>query len=404
MHRWIITLITVVASLGLGGCGSWFYTGQHPSVAYERTPDHMPESIRTGVNSVVILADTTKPILQIGGDYGQYVPTVGEGAAGGVAAGAKVSGAMLAEDPRAIIILPFILPVAMIAGGIGGAAAAKIEQELAEFREGLTDDLVDVGDRPVPGERLVAQMHAYLNSTNSIDSVSVNSDATLTVSVTDISVDTENEDATITTFTTGVLTRNFDQAVLYSETYKYSERDKLRNWTANDNAEWVAYAERARDFIVTEMAADMFETVRLRNVLRPVKSESFTGGWSGRAKSHHPNLSWELFLLGDDPYAFEIDEDKIRFDLRIFDGSRLVYEARRIDGTSHMPDEPLPKCKDLRWSVRPVYQVEGQVRAGDWMQYRSGFDKVWNNDALKTNPVTPAFWQYFAELETRCSS
>jgi len=135
-----------------------------------------------------------------------------------------------------------------------------------------------------------------------------------------------------------------------------------------------------------------------------VKTDSFTGGWSGRATSHQPTLSWELFLLGGDLYEFEIVEDEIEFDLRIFEGSRLIYEARRIEGTSHTPDVPLPRCKDLRWTVRPVYPVDGRIRAGDWMRYRSGFDKFWNNEAARGNAVAADYWQYFAELDSRCGS
>ena len=404
MHRVIAISILVTTSSLISGCGSWFYTGQHPSVDYHRMQDHMPEDIRARIASVVVVADPTRPSLEVCGDYGEYVPTVGEGTAGGAAAGVKMTGAMVAQDPRAIFLLPFILPAAIVAGGIGGAAGAKIEKELAEFREGLADDIVDVGDRPVPSDRLATQLRSYLSLVTEIEAATENADAVLTVSVSHVAVDTDNEDATITTYANGSLSDNADQALLYSKEYQYSERDKLRNWTANENEAWTAYVERARHYIAAEVTADMFETIHVRNVLRPVKTDSFTGGWSGRAKSHQPTLSWELFLLGGDPYEFEVHEDEIRFDLRIFEGSRLVYEARRIEGTSHTLEVPLPNCKDLRWSVRPVYRVEGRIRAGDWMQYRSGFDKFWNNEAVRSDLVAPEFWQYFPELDARCSS
>lgn len=396
--------VILAISLVNSGCSSWFYMGQHPSVEYGATADHMPENIRRSVRTVEIVADNRKPELRVGGDYGQYVPTSGEGAAAGAAAGAKVTGAMIAEDPRTIILVPLIFPVALIAGGIGGAAAAKIERDLAEFREGLADDIVADGDRPMPSDVLASVLVDRLESTDDVQSVMEGGDAILTASITRISVDTENEDATITAFASGTLTSTIDGSVLYSKSINYSERNSLRNWTANENALWVAYAVHARQFLAAEIIADMFETVHVRNVLRPLKTETFTGGWSGRAKTSTPTFSWELFLLGGDPYEGQIDEQNVAFDLRVFEGGRLAYEARRISGTSHELSEAMPPCKDLRWSVRPVYRIDGQARAGDWMQYRSGFDKFWNNEALEAHPVTPEFWQYYPEVSTPCSS
>ena len=404
MYRRFGLGVILAISLVSSGCGSWFYTGQHPSVDYVATADHMPERIRRSVRSVEVVADNRKPELRVGGDYGEYVPTTGEGAVGGMAAGASVTGAMVAEDPRAIFLVPLIFPVALIAGGIGGAAAAKIKKELAEFREALADDIVADGNQPMPSDVLASELLDRLGSTDDLLTVTEGGDALLTVSITGISVDTEKEDAIIIAFASGVLTSTIDGSVLYSKSLEYTERDSLRNWTADENALWNAYVVNARQFLAAEFVADMFETVRIRNVLRPLKTETFTGGWSGRAKTSTPTLSWELFLLGGDSYEGQIDEQDIAFDLRVFDGSRLAYEARRISGTSHEVSEPLPRCKELRWSVRPVYQIDGETRAGNWMQYRSGFDKFWNNKALDAHPANPEFWQYFPEVSTRCSS
>lgn len=396
--------VMLAISLANSGCGSWFYMGQHPSVDYSVAADHMPEDIRRSVHTVEVIPDKREPELRVGGDYGQYIPTTGEGAAGGAAAGAKITGAMVAEDPRAVFLVPFILPIALIAGGIGGAAAAKIEKELAEFREGLADELVADSNKPLPSDVFASALVDRLGSTDNILTVTEGGDASLTVSITGISVDTENEDAVITAYAHAVLTSTTDGSTLFSKSLEYAERNTLRNWTANENALWDSYVIHARQFLAAEFVANMFETVRVRNVLRPLKTETFTGGWSGRAKTNTPTFSWELFLLGGDPYEGQIDEQDITFDLRIFEGGRLAYEARGIRETSHKLDDPLPLCKELRWSVRPVYQIDGETRAGTWMQYRSGFDKIWNNEALDNHPVTPEFWQYYPEVSSRCSS
>ena len=96
--------------------------------------------------------------------------------------------------------------------------------------------------------------------------------------------------------------------------------------------------------------------------------------------------------------------DNIRYDLRIFDEGRLTHEARGIEGSSYQVTQPLENCRSLAWTVRPVYRIDGKTRAGTWMYYRSGFDKLWNNEALQNVPKKPEFWELFARLRTRCAS
>ena len=398
-----IVLLTAT-SLMMSGCGSFFYTGQHPSVTYRTAIDHMPEDLRQDIQTVEVVALEKKPTLSVGGDYGDAVPSVGEGAAGGAAAGVGVSGAMLVEDPRSVFLMPFIFPVALVAGTITGAAAAKIQQELAEFREGMADDLMADGEQPKPNERIAEDLANYLATVKDVTLVQANADAQLTVAIGRIEVVTVDEDGIVYAHATATLQSTADDSVLYSESLSYGDRDSLRNWVANDNAQWLAFADQARQYIATEAAASMFERIRVRHVLRPMASDTSTGGWHASAKSLTPTLAWELFLLGGDPYEEMIDAQAITFDLRIYDGSRLLYEARDVPGTGHVISEALPSCRTLSWTVRPVYRFDGKTRTGDWMYYRSGFDKFWNKEGLSHVQSNPEFWQYYPTLKTRCSS
>ena len=63
------------------------------------------------------------------------------------------TGAILAKDPRSVFFIPFIFPVALVAGSITGAATAIIRQELTEFREEMADDLMTDGERLQPNQR-----------------------------------------------------------------------------------------------------------------------------------------------------------------------------------------------------------------------------------------------------------
>ena len=69
------------------------------------------EDIRAAISSVSVHAGTTSPTLYVDGDYGKETPTTGDGAKGGAVAGVGATGRMIAEDPRALIIAPIILPI-----------------------------------------------------------------------------------------------------------------------------------------------------------------------------------------------------------------------------------------------------------------------------------------------------
>jgi hypothetical protein len=403
MSKKFSLVFLLALAVPLSGCGSWLYFGQQPSVYYRTTHEHMPEETRRAITSVKVVSDSSKPKLSVGGDYGRYVPTAGEGAAEGMVGGAKVTGAMVAEDPRAIFFVPLILPVALITGVIGGAVGTKIEQALAEFREGLTDDVLADSDLLVPADEIASKVRRLLENTG----FAANSDAydaELSITVSEITVNTENNDAVITSYAVATLKRREDDSSPYSRSVTYSEKNTLRNWAADDSVMWNDYILRARRFIAAEVVANMFETIHLRHVLRPVETKTFSGGWSGRVKSAHPTLAWELFLLGGDEYSDKIDEQDVLFDLRMLDDGHVVHEVRNVRGSSYQVPDQLSGCKELHWSVRPVYSLAGHLRAGEWMQYFSGSETKWGHDWVSSRGTTSEFWHYFAKFKTRCSS
>jgi len=390
-------LVALSATLFLSGCGSnFFFMGQHQSVTYDRPGRHMSEELRGDARSVAVVADSTPPELRITGDYGQYVPTVGEGAGAGAAVGAQLTGEMVAEDPRSIILVPFVLPIAMIASSVTGAAAAKIEQELAEFREGMAADLAADSGSSFSLDQLASELEERIAAYPSREISAEEPDVILEVRIPEITIETQGKDAILATGGHATLRDSFDGSVLYSRVVEYVERDSLRNWTADGNAVWPGYAERARGYIAAELSASVFETVIVRHVLRPRKTETFRGNWSGQVRTSRPQLAWELFLLGGDDYEGRIDRDEITWDLRLFDNSRLVYVAEGIRETEHTVTEPLADCRTIAWSVRPVYEVDGERRAGDWMNYRSNFERV--------SSGAPEVWADFARFRTRCAS
>lgn len=399
-----VTVLALVTS----GCATPFYMGQQPSTFYDRPAEHMPESIRQWVTSVNVAADGGAPTLYVGGDFGRQTMTTGEGAAAGAGAGVGLTGEMVAEDPRTLILVPFVLPVAIVAGTVVGAAAAKIEQEVQQFRDGLTDNLSGSGDTALPGAALAETLREHLGSVTDIEVADADTATTsLTVEVSEVSIIVEDNDATVTTEVVATLRDIESGTALYTHRFSHSDRDTLRNWTADDNALWDVYVDNARRRIAQDISEHFFETIVTRHVLRPVRTASQAGsgdGWNSRLKADAPTLGWELFLLGGDEYDdWQLDDGPATFDLEIYDGARIVYAAHRIDGTRHDVAEALPRCKTLYWTVRPVYTIDGRTRAGEWMYRHSATERMMKKEGVTFSGDIRDAWEGFAKIRTRCS-
>ncbi len=408
MRQILTTAIAVVLVLVTSGCATPFYMGQQPSTFYDRPAEHMPESIRMWVASVNVVADGSAPTLNVGGDFGRETTTTGEGAAIGAGAGVGLTGEMVAEDPRALILVPFVLPVAVVAGSVAGAAAAKIEQEVQKFRDGLTEDLSESGDTPLPGAALAETLRDHLEFVTDVEVADADSATTsLAVEVSEVSITVEGNDATVTTEVIATLRDIESGSALYTHRFSHSDRDTLRNWTADDNALWDVYVDNARRRIAQDISEHFFETIVTRHVLRPVRTASQAGngdGWNSRLKTDAPTLSWELFLLGGDEYDdWQLDDGPTTFDLEIYDGARIVYAARRIDGSRHDVAEALPRCRTLYWTVRPVYTIDGRTRAGEWMYRHSATERMMNKQGVTVSGDIRDAWEGFAKIRTRCS-
>jgi len=405
-----LAIMTVTAlALVTSGCATPFYMGQQPSTHYDRPADHMPESIRKWVRSVSVTADPSAPTLYVGGDFGKEMPTTGEGAAAGAGAGVGFTGEMLVEDPRSLILVPFVLPIAVVAGTVVGAAGAKIEQEIQQFRDGLTEDLSESGDTALPGAALAETLRGHLEFVTGLDVGDADTAAaSLAIEVTEVSIVVEENDATVTTEVIATLRDNESGSALYTNSFTYSDRDTLRSWTADNNALWDVYVDNARQRISRDISEHFFETIVTRHVLRPVHTASQAGsrnsdGWNTELRSDTPTLGWELFLLGDDEYdEWQLDERPTTFDLEIYDEARVIYSARRIDGIRHHVAEALPPCKTLYWTVRPVYLIDNRTRAGEWMYRHSASERAMQTQGVTFSGNIRDAWEGFARIRTRC--
>jgi len=412
-HAGVATI--VAASLIISGCGSGFFMGQHPTTKYRTADNLVAEEIRSSVRIIAVKPSSLRPTLVVDGDYGETVPTAGEGAAAGVGAGFEATGEMIGEDPRALLLAPIILPVAVVVGAIFGACAAKVQQQLREFRDELTDDLTDENAQTLPSDVLAQNVHEYLKALPDYDAILITAeervpleaDAILEIRVTELTVTVNGNDAVMKTTAVAELRRSADREILHSNSYSFREKDTLRNWSKDDNALWDLYVEQSQRHFMRQMSSEFFDGIVLRHVLRPTRNGIGVqrGHWNNAVRSKTPELGWELFLLGGDkydPWTGTIDTDNVTYELEIYDDGRLVYAADKIAELKHQVLEPLPACKTLSWSVQPRYQIDGKSRTGQWMSSLSSFDQIFRSPTSSTRTETPDFWQGYARITTRC--
>jgi hypothetical protein len=233
-------------------------------------------------------------------------------------------------------------------------------------------------------------------------------DAVLLVKLTEIVIEVVEEEAEIKTTASAILRRVSDGRTLYSRQYSYSDRDSLRNWTANDVALWQDYMNFARHYVAREITADFFEKIELRHDLYPIPTESVTpardNSWQADAATTTPSLAWKYVRLGEDTYSppqVAFGEADTFYDVEVYDRHRLVYVARHIPDPRHLVEQPLPACRELRWTVRPSFHVADEVKYGEWMRF---YSTVYLNEGYVGTEASeiPAFLRGFAVLQTPC--
>ena len=398
MKRATVLPATLAAALVTSGCATPFYMGQQPTTEYGRSGGHMPEHVRKSIGSVSVHAGTQAPTLYVGGDYGATTPTAGDGAKEGAMAGVGVTGEMVAEDPRALILVPIVLPFAVVTGSIVGATAAKVQEQIREFRDELTDEMLDESNPELPSTVLAQELKDVLGAVDAIRVTDAgDADASLTITLTEVAIELDGDDADMSATAYAVL-RDRDGRVLYDRSFDYRDRDSLRNWSADDNALWRQFTNNARQYLARRTSERLFETITTRHVLRPTGND-----WDRRAKSATPTLGWDFVLLGGDDYdGTDIADNPIRYDLEVYDGSRLVYFAQDIPENQHTVTVELPRCTALSWSVRPVFEVEGRTRTGEWMRRASATERMMQTPGVTFTGGQREYWDSFAEIKTRC--
>jgi hypothetical protein len=376
-------------------------------------PTHMPESIRSTVKQVVVIAGQAPTSQEVTGSYEKGTP----GLVGGMNEGSRI-GTISKEIGGVPVNIP--IPVLGTLGAIFGGLSGAAKQEIQEFRDALTKELVDAESPPLRSDGLALDAFWDIRKLPSVESqlfaptveIPAATDAVLYISLDGLEIDVQGKEAIITASATATLHRLSDGKNVYETVIQYQDRDTLSNWTQNENELWRDYTNFARHYLGHEIAADVFGRIELKHELRPRETDTTERARKNErqfvSESQTPTLAWELTLDGGGWYGAwtdTIDEADVFYDIEIFDNRHLVYYENQVPDPSHTVAFELEACQTYKWSVRPSYHVGGDIKFGEWMKFDSEADTdadsgkgIFGRKALEA----PAYIQDFAVLEIEC--
>lgn len=370
-------------------------------------PTHMSAALRESVSKVVVLPTATPAEQGISGTYDKET----KGLVGGALEGSQMGRGVGMDVGGIPVNVPF--PILTLPGAIFGGLSEMSKEEIQDFRDALTEELADAAGQPLSNDALASNVFWNIRDLPQVNArvfalttpIPEDTDAVLYVAMKDMTIDVQKDEAIITTTASAALRRVSDGQTVYQRDVWYQDRDTLSNWTKNDSAAWKDYANFARHYIGQEISAEVFDRVEVPHELTPEKSNSVSlvkkNPWQGKAKTTTPTLAWNFALGGDSteyPWANTITADNISFEVEIYDLHRPVYAEANIRGRQHTLAVPLPDCGEFRWTVRPVYQVDGDVYYGDWMRQSA----PGNGNVGKAASEVPAYLQDFAVVEVKC--
>jgi len=404
--------IIASASLLVSGCASPFYMGQQPSTQHRPVGPKVPGEQFADIKTIAVVPSATKPTLDIAGDYLKAAPspprTVVESTAdvadstrgGGIGVGGiGGSGLMdeIIEDPRIIVMVPFMLVLAPIVGYV----TDKALQQIQEMRDAKRAKFVDDLEFAEPTDALAAALETRMQRLPQVDAslfaagdtLPDDIDAVLQIDVTDMIITINGTNATLQTQATATLSRPGELSNIFRKEYQYKVRESMGRWAQNDYELLKDYEHGARHHLARLISDEFFGKVRLRHVLRPVNS-----GDQG-------TLAWELVLLGEagaNAWANVINDTEATFEIEIYDGSTLAFATNNLTAARLKLTEELQPCTSFHWTVRPIYQFEGIERAGEWMSHASVMHRMYaatgGVDQLAIREITDGY----PEFKTRC--
>lgn len=339
-------------------------------------PLHMPEELREPVEKVIVVSGRRVADQEVDGSYGRATP----GLVGGMDRGSRM-GTISKEVGGVPIYFP--IPGTQLPGAILGGIIGLSQREIQEFRDQLTEQLVNSESPPLRSDGLALDafweirrqephLESHLFSTNL--EIPEDADAVVHTDFDDLAIEIDGREAVITTSVIAKVQFPGDDRKVYETRISYRDRDELGNWTANDNALWLSYQNFARHYLGRAVGEDLFNRIAVDHELLPAASGDTT--FRGERAQHlatnalTPTLAWTLEPgEAQGAIADVVETASVAWDIEIFDDRQLVYDAKDLPEPRHRLGYPLEPCATYRWSVRPVYRADDRVRFGEWMRF-----------------------------------
>lgn len=409
-NRAVVQLLTLLTTLAIATTAR----AQEEEAPFD---EHMPVALRSAVDKVIVIAGQGPASETVKGTYEKETA----GLVGGADAGSRM-GTISKEIGGVPINIP--IPGLAIPGMIFGGITGATKREIQEFRDALTEELVNDESPQLRSDGLAIDVFWAIRKLPTLESqlfsptveIPGDTDAVLYVNFNDVGIDIQGKYAVITASASATLRRLSDGQNVYEAEIRYQDRDTLSNWTDNENALWRQYSNFARYYLGREIAADFFNRVKIDHELRPLVTDSTKKDRKNErklvTKSVTPTLAWELKINGASKYdgwPASVDEANIFYDIEIFDDRQLVYDAEKLADPSHTLTYELEDCRSYRWSVRPSYRVNGETRYGEWMRFETEVEEDEETESIVKKGLVGrkaseahAYTQDFALLDVEC--
>jgi hypothetical protein len=377
---------------------------------------YLSESVRTTIRKAVLIGAESPPQEEISGSYRKETA----GLVGGMNEGSRLG--TISQEIGGVNV-NFPVPILIIPGAIFGGLSGATQREIQAFRDALTRELSEAESTPLTNDGLALDVYQEIGKLASPETrlfaptvpIPDDTDAILFVSFEDVGIDVKGDEAVLAVSAKATVRDPSDGLKIYETVVAYEDRDTLKNWTANDSALWKDYANFAAHYLAREITAALFGRVEPAHELRPIESGTVSrvkkNDWHGSSKTTTPTLAWERVPPAGSlsPVIAAASEANIDYDVEIYDNRRLVYSERRVPDPVHTLSYGIEACKTYRWSVRPTYRFDGQVRYGEWMRAKpqAGAEDVTaapagNGNIGRKASQAPAYIQDFALLTIKC--
>ena len=408
------TALLAVVTLFIPGMAA-AQAGSEPASTVQQIPatmsdTHMSETLRSEIKKTVVIGGDSPPSEEVGGSYQKETA----GLVGGINEGSQLG---TVHQEIGGVNVNFPIPILTIPGAIFGGLSGATKRELQEFRDALTDELANAESKPLTNVGLALDVYRELSKIPDLETklfaptvpIPTDTDAILFVSFNDIGINVDGSDAELSVAAKATLRNASDGLKLYEIIVQYQDTDTLSKWTENENALWKDYANFAAHYLAREVSAVLFDRVDVTHDLQPNVSDNVSrvkkNDWQGVTKSTRPTLAWTSAIPDEqkNPLATSINETNTYYDVEIYDTNRLVYVQRQVPGLQHTLGFDIDDCKTYRWSVRPSYHVNGDIKYGEWMRFELDSETASGNGNVgRKASAAPAYIQDFASLQIKC--